>query len=168
MISYRLVQSRRHVYELRLDDDVIAEIAFRGGGRAKVVTTAGSEYELEAIDGIRRRVARFGDRNQTVARSSSLGRYAIDLDSATLYWHSQPGPAGTYCWMTGEGLIVVRYARAADGAFLVQVDLEGPLGGDREHVVIIGSYLLSRTWIEVGQFTALPRGPSLAFDAPTR
>lgn len=166
MITARLVQSRRHLYELRHESEVIAQIAFRGGLRASVIT-ADRQFDMEAIEGIRKRVVKFAERDSTIARGSSLGRYAVDLERTTLYWHSLPGPPGSYCWMTGDGLIAIRYVPAADG-FLVQAEEDMVAAADREQVLIVGSYLLARTWIEVGGFTMPQWAASLAFARRTR
>jgi len=153
MITLRLLQVRRHVYELRDEAGIIAEIAMRNSGHANV-STVGTRYELEALEGVRKRVVRYGARTQTVARSSSHGRFAVDLDSGTLYWHALPGPAATYSWMNGEGLLVVRYAPAREGQSLIQIENDFPLGAERDSVLIIGAYLLIRTWTDVAPFTA--------------
>ena len=160
MTTYRLLQSRRHIYQLLHEGDAIAEIAIHRGARANV-TTADGRYDLQAIEAIRKRVVKLDGRNQTVARSSSLGRYAVDLEDATLYWHSQPGPAGTYCWMTGDGLIVARYSPQGEGTFVVQVDDDSLLRNHREDLIILGSYLLIRTWIDAAPAVKWPT--SLAF-----
>jgi len=61
----------------------VAEIAFRPGGRATVVTPK-ERFDLQAIDGIRRRVVKFGERDATIARASSRARYAVDLQTKRL------------------------------------------------------------------------------------
>jgi len=142
MKTYRLVQSRRHVYELRDDADLIAEISLHHGERANI-RTLDAKYDLHAIDGIRKRVVQYGERIRTAARSSSLNRYAVDLENGTLYWHALPGPRGTYCWMTADSRIVARYSPETGGEFVIEAaDI------DRE-VLIIGAYLLLHTTIEV-------------------
>ena len=163
LITLRLVQTRRHVFQLQDGDDAIAEIALHAGDRATVITSD-KRYDLEASDGIRRRVVKFGERNQTVARSSSLGRFAADLESTTLYWHALPGRGSAYCWMTADGLIAVRYAPSADGAILVQVDNDTPLGLERDSLLILGSYLIARTFREIGQPIERQWSASLAFE----
>ena len=148
MNAYRLVQSRRHVYQLRGDVDRIAEIALHHGRRANIRTNDAT-YDLHAIEGIRKRVMQYGDRVRTVARSSSLDRYAIDLENSTLYWHALPGPRGTYCWMTGDARIVARFSPAAEGSFTVEAESEIPA-----HVLVVGSYLLLHTTIEADAYYA--------------
>ena len=164
MITYRLVQTRRHVYQLQDGTGAIAEIAIHAGDRASV-TTAETRYDLEAIEGIRRRVVKISERKQTVARSSSLGRFAADLENGTLYWHALPGRASAYCWMTGDGLIAVRYAPSSDGGFLVQVDHDAPPGSD---LLILGAYLIARTCIEIASHAQRQWPASLAFAERTR
>ena len=167
MITYRLVPSRRHAYQLLHESDLIAEIAIRNGERANVITPD-RRYELEVIEGIRKRVVQHGERNRTIARSSSLGRYAVDLDHATLYWHSLPGPPGTNCWMTGDGLIVVRYSPAADRSFILQIDDDGLLGAGRESLLILGCYLTVRPLVEAGILSQMVWPASLAFEQRSR
>jgi len=150
MNAYRLVQSRRHVYELHDDAELIAEIALHHGQRANI-RTGGAKYDLHAIDGIRKRVMQYGERIRTAARSSSLDRYAVDLEKGTLYWHALPGPRGTYCWMTGEARIVARYSPGADGDFVIEAEDIG------SQVLIIGAYLLLHTTIETAaQYIGAP------------
>ncbi len=147
MIEYRLVLTRRHVYDLLHEGTVIAQLAFRGSPRA-TVTTNHARFDLEAFEGIRKRVVRSGDHDSTIARASSLGRYAIDLAATTLYWHSLSGRARAYCWMSGEGDVVARYLPAAGGDFRVEFE-QSPLSPeDQELALIVGSYLLTR--IEIG------------------
>jgi len=167
MLTYRLVHTRRHVFQLQDGNDAIAEIALHAGDRA-AVTTAETRYDLEATEGIRRRVVKISERNQTVARSSSLGRFAADLENGTLYWHALPGRASAYCWMTGDGLIAVRYAPSSDGGFLVQVDHDAPLGSDRDSLLILGAYLIARTCIEIASHVQRQWPASLAFAERTR
>jgi hypothetical protein len=146
MNAYRLVPSRRHVYELRDDAGVIAEIALHHGERANI-RTLDSKYDLHAIDGIRKRVMQYGERVRTIARSSSLDRYAIDLENVTLYWHSLPGPRATYCWMTGDARIVARFSSAAEGSFIIEAE-----SGIVSHVLIVGAYLLLHTTVEADAY----------------
>jgi hypothetical protein len=167
LITLRLAQTRRHVFQLQDGNDAVAEIALHAGDRA-TVTTADARYDLEASDGIRRRVVRISERKQTVARSSSLGRFAADLDSITLYWHALPGRASAYCWMTGDGLIVVRYSPSADGAVLVQVDNDAQLGPERDSLLILGAYLIVRMCVEIGRPIERQWPASLAFAERTR
>lgn len=167
MTTYRLMQSRRHVYQLLHESELVAEIAVRGGERANV-TTPGSRYDLEVIEGIRKRVVQCGERNRTIARSSSLGRYAADLENGTLYWHSLPGPLGTHCWMTADGLIVARYSPAADRGFMLQLDNDALLGTDRDSLLILGCYLTVRPFVESGSLRPTQWPASLAFEERIR
>jgi len=162
MITYGLIQVRRNVFELHRDDVVIAEIALHHGERANV-RTLGAKYDLHAVDGIRKRVVQYGDRVRTAARSSSLDRYAIDLEDVTLYWHALPGPRGTYCWMTGDARIVARYAPSGEGSFVIEVEDGAPVD---ENVMIVGAYLLLHATIEVAPNYA--SAPSHLRSFPTR
>lgn len=71
MVSYRLEQSRRHVFQLLRESEPAAEISLHGA-RANVIA-GDARYDLEATDDIRKRVVKIAQRNETVARSSSLG-----------------------------------------------------------------------------------------------
>jgi len=109
------------------------------------LVTPKERFDLEAIEGVRRRVVKFGERYATIARASSLGRYAVDLQITTLYWHPLHGPPGTYGWKTGDEQIVIRYSPNGNGDFIVENKEDALSPGDREHVVIIGSDLSART-----------------------
>src|SRR5579872_5399319 len=165
MIAYRLVLTRRHVYDLLQDGKVIAQLAFRGSPRARVTTNHG-RFDLEAFEGIRKRVVRSGDHDSTIARASSLGRYAIDLTTTTLYWHSLPGRARAYCWMTGEADVVARYLPAGGGDFRVEFEESSLSGEEREHALIVGSYLLTRIGIGIGPYEQQPAAETSDENSP--
>lgn len=165
MIAYRLVLTRRHVYDLLHEGKVLAQLAFRGSPRARV-TTNRERYDLEAIEGVRKRVVRSGDHDSTIARASSLGRYAIDLSATTLYWHSLPGRARAYCWMTGEADVVARYLPSAGGDFRVEFEESSLSAEEQEHALIVGSYLLTRIGIGIGPFEQQPAAATSDENSP--
>ncbi|HKB80078.1 MAG TPA: hypothetical protein VKH35_10205 [Thermoanaerobaculia bacterium] len=143
MITYRLLQTRRHVYELLEGHETVAAITLRGETRAAVVT-GGGNFDLETIEDVRRRVVRTAEHPSTVARASSLGRYAVDLEQATLYWQALPGPARSCCWMTADGSIAIRYRPEREGTFTIECHADALPKEDRERAVILGAYLLLR------------------------
>jgi hypothetical protein len=140
MTSYRLLQNRRHVFQLRDGNAIVAEMAMHDG-RANV-TTKSTRYVLEAIDGVRRRVVMISERNHTVVRPSTLAQYAIDLESMSLYWRSLPGRV--YCWITNEEKIAIRYAPVDDGSWDVNVYFDAPLSA-----TIAGAFLILRSALEM-------------------
>ena len=156
MISYQLVQNRRHVFQLRAGGEVIAEIAMHEL-RANV-TTKEARYALEVVEGIRRRVVMISDRSRTVIRPSTLAQYALDLDSASLYWRSLPGRV--YCWTTNEEKMAIRYSPVDDGSWTVDVYLDDvPL-----RATVAGAFLILRSALEM-----MPQWqPSLAFARRSR
>ena len=154
MAGYRLLQLRRHVFQLLRGNESAAEIALHGA-RANIVS-GGERYDLEAIEDVRKRVVKFDGRHQTVARSSWLERYAVDLDDVTLYWHSLPHRE--YCWMTAGGAIAAKYSPAEDGAWTIDSDIALP-------VLILGSYLMLRATATARE---IQWQPSLAFNERSR
>src|SRR5581483_8236769 len=98
MATYRLLQSRRHVFELRAGNEIVADISMHEQ-RANV-TTKSARYALETIDGVRKRVVMVADRNHTLVRPSTLAQYAFDLEDTSLFWRSFPGRI--YAWITAD------------------------------------------------------------------
>ena len=173
MNKYRFVQTRRRRYQLRDEEEIIAQITLGKGTRA-TVSTASEEFELDVVPGIRPRVVRQDRADSTIARAASTAKFAIDLPQVTLYWQSLAKFSVDYGWALSDGSVVVSYAATAGGStrdFIVEVDSEALALDVIEHVLTIGAYLLALTCIELAPITgthAAARAPSLAFSRGAR
>lgn len=166
MSKYRFVQTRRRRYQLRDEEEIIAEVALGKGTRA-TVSTRSEEFELDVVPGIRPRVVRQDRPGSTIARAASTGKFAIDLPQATLYWRSLAKRGLKYGWALSDGAVVATYAATADGGtrdFIVEVDSEALALDVIEHVLTIGAYLLALSCTELasitGSYAAARREPS--------